>query len=132
MADTLQLPFNSMKGSSMTKRSIYASSAVVLLTTAMSWGMAHAAGTGIKPVDQQANAPAPSAVAGPQAHEAAKTTAQPSAAQSATHSATQPAATAAEQAQMPAVTGQDDRQQATKDAASNAAKGAASGAFGPK
>lgn len=128
MADTLQLPFNSMKGSSMTKRSIYASSAVVLLTTAMSWGMAHAAGTGIKPVDQQANAPAPSAVAGPQAHEAAKTTAQPSA----THSATQPAATAAEQAQMPAVTGQDDRQQATKDAASNAAKGAASGAFGPK
>ena len=128
MADTLQLPFNSMKGSSMTKRSIYASSAVVLLTTAMSWGMAHAAGTGIKPVDQQANAPAPSAVAGPQAHEAAKTTAQPSAAQS----ATQPAATAAEQAQMPAVTGQDDRQQATKDAASNAAKGAASGAFGPK
>lgn len=132
MADTLQLPFNSMKGSSMTKRSIYASSAVVLLTTAMSWGMAHAAGTGIKPVDQQANAPAPSAVAGPQAHEAAKTTAQPSAAQSATHSATQPAATAAEQAQMPAVTGQDDRQQATKDAASNAAKGAASGALGPK
>lgn len=132
MADTLQLPFNSMKGSSMTKHSIYASSAVVLLTTAMSWGMAHAAGTGIKPVDQQANAPAPSAVAGPQAHEAAKTTAQPSAAQSATHSATQPAATAAEQAQMPAVTGQDDRQQATKDAASNAAKGAASGAFGPK
>ena len=132
MADTLQLPFNSMKGSSMTKRSIYASSAVVLLTTAMSWGMAHAAGTGIKPVDQQANAPAPSAVAGPQAHEAAKTTAQPSAAQSATHSATQPAATAAEQAQMPAVTGQDDRQQAIKDAASNAAKGAASGAFGPK
>ena len=132
MADTLQLPFNSMKGSSMTKRSIYASSAVVLLTTAMSWGMAHAAGTGIKPVDQQANAPAPSAVAGPQAHEAAKTTAQPSAAQSATHSATQPAATAAEQAQMPAMTGQDDRQQATKDAASNAAKGAASGAFGPK
>lgn len=132
MADTLQLPFNSMKGSSMTKRSIYASSAVVLLTTAMSWGMAHAAGTGIKPVDQQANAPAPSAVAGPQAHEAAKTTAQPSAAQSATHSATQPAATAAEQAQMPAVTGQDGRQQATKDAASNAAKGAASGAFGPK
>ena len=132
MADTLQLPFNSMKGSSMTKRSIYASSAVVLLTTAMSWGMAHAAGTGIKPVDQQANAPAPSAVAGPQAHEAAKTTAQPSAAQSATHSATQPAATAAEQAQMPAVTGLDDRQQATKDAASNAAKGAASGAFGPK
>lgn len=131
MADTLQLPFNSMKGSSMTKRSIYASSAVVLLTTAMSWGMAHAAGTGIKPVDQQANAPAPSAVAGPQAHEAAKTTAQPSAAQSATHSATQPAATAAEQAQMPAVTGQDGRQ-ATKDAASNAAKGAASGAFGPK
>lgn len=128
MADTLQLPFNSMKGSSMTKRSIYASSAVVLLTTAMSWGMAHAAGTGIKPVDQQANAPAPSAVAGPQAHEAAKTTAQPSAAQS----ATQPAATAAEQAQMPAVTGQDDRQQATKDAASNAAKGAASGALGPK
>ena len=127
MADTLQLPFNSMKGSSMTKRSIYASSAVVLLTTAMSWGMAHAAGTGIKPVDQQANAPAPSAVAGPQAHEAAKTTAQPSAAQS----ATQPAATAAEQAQMPAVTGQDGRQ-ATKDAASNAAKGAASGAFGPK
>ena len=112
----------------MTKRSIYASSAVVLLTTAMSWGMAHAAGTGIKPVDQQANAPTPSAVAGPQAHEAAKTTAQPSAA----HSATQPAATAAEQAQMPAVTGQDDRQQATKDAASNAAKGAASGAFGPK
>lgn len=132
MADTLQLPFNSMKGSSMTKRSIYASSAVVLLTTAMSWGMAHAAGTGIKPVDQQANAPAPSAVAGPQAHEAAKTTAQPSAAQSATHSATQPAATAAEQAQMPAVTGQDDLQQATKDAASNAAKGAASGALGPK
>lgn len=132
MADTLQLPFNSMKGSSMTKRSIYASSAVVLLTTAMSWGMAHAAGTGIKPVDQQANAPAPSAVAGPQAHEAAKTTAQPSAAQSATHSATQPAATAAEQAQMPAVTGQDDRQQATKDAASNAAKGAASGTLGPK
>lgn len=131
MADTLQLPFNSMKGSSMTKRSIYASSAVVLLTTAMSWGMAHAAGTGIKPVDQQANAPAPSAVAGPQAHETAKTTAQPSAAQSATHSATQPAATAAEQAQMPAVTGQDDRQ-ATKDAASNAAKGAASGALGPK
>lgn len=131
MADTLQLPFNSMKGSSMTKRSIYASSAVVLLTTAMSWGMAHAAGTGIKPVDQQANAPTPSAVAGPQAHEAAKTTAQPSAAQSATHSATQPAATAAEQAQMPAVTGQDDRQ-ATKDAASNAAKGAASGALGPK
>ena len=131
MADTLQLPFNSMKGSSMTKRSIYASSAVVLLTTAMSWGMAHAAGTGIKPVDQQANAPAPSAVAGPQAHEAAKTTAQPTAAQSATHSATQPAATAAEQAQMPAVTGQDGRQ-ATKDAASNAAKGAASGAFGPK
>lgn len=131
MADTLQLPFNSMKGSSMTKRSIYASSAVVLLTTAMSWGMAHAAGTGIEPVDQQANAPAPSAVAGPQAHEAAKTTAQPSAAQSATHSATQPAATAAEQAQMPAVTGQDGRQ-ATKDAASNAAKGAASGAFGPK
>ena len=128
MADTLQLPFNSMKGSSMTKRSIYASSAVVLLTTAMSWGMAHAAGTGIKPVDQQANAPTPSAVAGPQAHEAAKTTAQPSA----THSATQPAATAAERAQMPAVTGQDDRQQATKDAASNAAKGAASGAFGPK
>ena len=128
MADTLQLPFNSMKGSSMTKRSIYASSAVVLLTTAMSWGMAHAAGTGIKPVDQQANAPTPSAVAGPQAHEAAKTTAQPSA----THSATQPAATAAEQAQMPAVTGQDDRQQATKDAASNAAKGAASGALGPK
>lgn len=128
MADTLQLPFNSMKGSSMTKRSIYASSAVVLLTTAMSWGMAHAAGTGIKPVDQQANAPTPSAVAGPQAHEAAKTTAQPSAAQS----ATQPAATAAEQAQMPAVTGQDDRQQATKDAASNAAKGAASGALGPK
>jgi len=62
MADTLQLPFNSMKGSSMTKRSIYASSAVVLLTTAMSWGMAHAAGTGIKPVDQQANAPTPSAV----------------------------------------------------------------------
>ena len=114
MADTLQLPFNSMKGSSMTKRSIYASSAVVLLTTAMSWGMAHAAGTGIKPVDQQANAPTPSA------------------AQSATHSATQPAATAAEQAQMPAVTGQDDRQQATKDAASNAAKGAASGALGPK
>lgn len=111
----------------MTKRSIYASSAVVLLTTAMSWGMAHAAGTGIKPVDQQANAPTPSAVAGPQAHEAAKTTAQPSA----THSATQPAATAAEQAQMPAVTGQDGRQ-ATKDAASNAAKGAASGAFGPK
>jgi len=131
MADTLQLPFNSMKGSSMTKRSIYASSAVVLLTTAMSWGMAHAAGTGIKPVDQQANAPAPSAVAGPQAHEAAKTTAQPSAAQSATHSATQPAATAAEQAQMPAVTGQDGRQ-AIKDAASNAAKGAASGALGPK
>ena len=131
MADTLQLPFNSMKGSSMTKRSIYASSAVVLLTTAMSWGMAHAAGTGIKPVDQQANAPAPSAVAGPQAHETAKTTAQPSAAQFATHSATQPAATAAEQAQMPAVTGQDGRQ-ATKDAASNAAKGAASGAFGPK
>ena len=131
MADTLQLPFNSMKGSSMTKRSIYASSAVVLLTTAMSWGMAHAAGTGIKPVDQQANAPTPSAVAGPQAHETAKTTAQPSAAQSATHSATQPAATAAEQAQMPAVTGQDGRQ-ATKDAASNAAKGAASGAFGPK
>ena len=131
MADTLQLPFNSMKGSSMTKRSIYASSAVVLLTTAMSWGMAHAAGTGIKPVDQQANAPAPSAVAGPQAHEAAKTTTQPSTAQSATHSATQPAATAAEQAQMPAVTGQDGRQ-ATKDAASNAAKGAASGAFGPK
>lgn len=128
MADTLQLPFNSMKGSSMTKRSIYASSAVVLLTTAMSWGMAHAAGTGIKPVDQQANVPTPSAVAGPQAHEAAKTTAQPSAAQS----ATQPAATAAEQAQMPAVTGQDDRQQATKDAASNAAKGAASGALGPK
>lgn len=127
MTDTLQLPFNSMKGSSMTKRSIYASSAVVLLTTAMSWGMAHAAGTGIKPVDQQANAPTPSAVAGPQAHEAAKTTAQPSA----THSATQPAATAAEQAQMPAVTGQDGRQ-ATKDAASNAAKGAASGAFGPK
>ena len=113
MADTLQLPFNSMKGSSMTKRSIYASSAVVLLTTAMSWGMAHAAGTGIKPVDQQANAPTPSA------------------AQSATHSATQPAATAAEQAQMPAVTGQDGRQ-ATKDAASNAAKGAASGALGPK
>ena len=132
MADTLQLPFNSMKGSSMTKRSIYASSAVVLLTTAMSWGMAHAAGTGIKPVDQQANAPTPSAVAGPQAHEAAKTTAQPTAAQSATHSATQPAATAAEQAQMPAETGQDDRQQATKDAASNAAKGAASGALGPK
>ena len=131
MADTLQLPFNSMKGPSMTKRSIYASSAVVLLTTAMSWGMAHAAGTGIKPVDQQANAPTPSAVAGPQAHEAAKTTAQPSAAQSATHSATQPAATAAEQAQMPAVTGQDGRQ-ATKDAASNAAKGAASGALGPK
>ena len=131
MADTLQLSFNSMKGSSMTKRSIYASSAVVLLTTAMSWGMAHAAGTGIKPVDQQANAPTPSAVAGPQAHEAAKTTAQPSAAQSATHSATQPAATAAEQAQMPAVTGQDGRQ-ATKDAASNAAKGAASGALGPK
>ncbi len=131
MADTLQLPFNSMKGSSMTKRSIYASSAVVLLTTAMSWGMAHAAGTGIKPVDQQANAPTPSAVAGPQAHEAAKTTAQPSAAQSATHSATQPAATAAEQAQMPAVTGQDGRQ-AIKDAASNAAKGAASGALGPK
>lgn len=131
MADTLQLPFNSMKGSSMTKRSIYASSAVVLLTTAMSWGMAHAAGTGIKPVDQQANAPTPSAVAGPQAHEAAKTTAQPSAAQSATRSATQPAATAAEQAQMPAVTGQDGRQ-ATKDAASNAAKGAASGALGPK
>lgn len=131
MADTLQLPFNSMKGSSMTKRSIYASSAVVLLTTAMSWGMAHAAGTGIKPVDQQANVPTPSAVAGPQAHEAAKTTAQPSAAQSATHSANQPAATAAEQAQMPAVTGQDDRQ-ATKDAASNAAKGAASGALGPK
>lgn len=131
MADTLQLPFNSMKGSSMTKRSIYASSAVVLLTTAMSWGMAHAAGMGIKPVDQQANAPTPSAVAGPQAHEAAKTTAQPSAAQSATHSATQPAATAAEQAQMPAVTGQDGRQ-ATKDAASNAAKGAASGALGPK
>ena len=132
MADTLQLPFNSMKGSSMTKRSIYASSAVVLLTTAMSWGMAHAAGTGIKPVDQQANAPAPSAVAGPQAHEAAKTTAQPSAAQSATHSATQPAATAAEQTQMPAVTGLDDRQQATKDSASNAAKGAASGSLGPK
>lgn len=131
MADTLQLPFNSMKGSSMTKRSIYASSAVVLLTTAMSWGMAHAVGTGIKPVDQQANAPTPSAVAGPQAHEAARTTAQPSAAQSATHSATQPAATAAEQAQIPAVTGQDDRQ-ATKDAASNAAKGAASGALGPK
>ena len=131
MADTLQLPFNSMKGSSMTKRSIYASSAVVLLTTAMSWGMAHAVGTGIKPVDQQANAPTPSAVAGPQAHEAAKTTAQPSAAQSATRSATQPAATAAEQAQMPAVTGQNGRQ-ATKDAASNAAKGAASGAFGPK
>ncbi len=131
MTDTLQLPFNSMKGSSMTKRSIYASSAVVLLTTAMSWGMAHAVGTGIKPVDQQANAPTPSAVAGPQAHEAAKTTAQPSAAQFATHSATQPAATAAEQAQMPAVTGQDGRQ-ATKDAASNAAKGAASGAFGPK
>ena len=131
MADTLQLPFNSMKGSSMTKRSIYASSAVVLLTTAMSWGMAHAAGTGIKPVDQQANAPTPSAVAGPQAHEAAKTTAQPSAAQSATHSATQPAATAAEQAQMPAVTGQDGRQ-AIKDTASNAAKGAASGALGPK
>ena len=128
MADPLQLPFNSMKGSSMTKRSIYASSAVVLLTTAMSWGMAHAAGTGIKPVDQQANVPTPSAVAGPQAHEAAKTTAQPSAAQS----ATQPAATAAEQAQMPAVTGQDDRQQETKDAASNAAKGAASGALGPK
>ena len=131
MADTLQLPFNSMKGSSMTKRSIYASSAVLLLTTAMSWGMAHACGTGIMPVDHQANARTPSAVAGPQAHEAAKTTAQPSAAQSATHSATQPAATAAEQAQMPAVTGQDGRQ-ATKDAASNAAKGAASGALGPK